>query len=320
MNKLIGSLLLSLILVPYQSFAAGRFSDRAWGGYLGAYNCEIKGEETPSGCKSLHVWYITYGYNGSTVFWNTPVALTIDANSPAEKGKWRGTLYINDEIPVVEPIGMDYVELSVWRHMQKEKENPSSLLPTPKIEIRTVNARQHAAIEAIFRRELAPYFGQDGLVVKSDKVNIKPVCDKGTIVYVIGVGQSKENPIATANIVPDHKVWFMSTLSTRAPISMPSFSSVKRIDSCEELFKLEEGLLPLCPGTKFRIPSSDEPYSAMKDTMMVGMVAPEWQRVPLGQNDWHDEKYRTFGKPAGTAFLGLFEFRGAVDLDHGPRK
>src|SRR5947209_3299138 len=126
MKKVIGCVLLCLVFVPSRSFAE-RFSDRVWGIYLGAYNCDVKEGQASAGCSSLHVWYNCYGYNGRTVFWQTPVALTIAADSPAEKGKWRGTLYINDEVPVVEPRGLDYAELLSWRHRQRDKADAQSL-------------------------------------------------------------------------------------------------------------------------------------------------------------------------------------------------
>lgn len=307
-----------VMLGQSQSFA-DRLSDHVWGGYVGAYNCQVKGDQTAAGCSSLHVWYICYGYNGRTVFWNTPVALTVAADSPAEKGKWRGTLYINDDVPVVEPPGLDYVQLCTWRHMQREKAEAKIPRPGPKLEIRSVNPRQHAAIEAIFRRELAPYFGKDGLTVKSDKVNLSLVIDKGTTVYLPSVGPI-DKPIAAANIAPDHKVWFMSRITSQAPVILPSFNSVKRIQSAEEIFKLEEGMIPLGHVGKFKIPPSGEPYPAMPSDLLVGMVAPDWQQVPIDKASWHEEQYRTFGKSGGTSFLGLFEFRGTVNLDRGALK
>ena len=109
---------------------AQRLHDRAWGLYFAAYGCDLKGPAAAEGCRSVHVWQIRYGYFGSTIIAGKTVALSVASDSPAAKGQWRGTLYIDS----------------------------------------TAFDNQVAAITGLYRRELAPYFAPDGLKVEVQPV------------------------------------------------------------------------------------------------------------------------------------------------------
>lgn len=124
MKMLICVLTAGVILGTSQS-QAQRLHDRAYGKYIGAYGCELKGAMAQSGCSSLHLWHIGYGYWGSTIVAGKNVALAVAADSPTEMGKWRGNLYVDA----------------------------------------TATPNQVAALTALFQRELAAYFGAGGLQV-----------------------------------------------------------------------------------------------------------------------------------------------------------
>lgn len=221
---------------------AQRYHDRSWGRYLGAYGCEIKDTHAKQGCSSLHAWHIRYGYYGSTVIARQDVAVAVAADSPTAKGKWRGTLYVD----------------------------PSA------------TGNQRAALEALFKRELADYFGKDGLTTEVQPVRISSKLEKGIAVYTVRVGTKPL--LASANIAPHTKAWWQ-TRGRQSPVSTDLFY-----------------WLP-------PVPAGDVPPVALERGQYQGQTVANWDK----------RRYRNWTNAEGTSFLSDFEFRGEVYADKGSK-
>ncbi len=241
MKKLLAIVSVCLVLGQGQSFAQ-RYHDRAWGRYLGAYQCEPKGARVEKGCSSLHGWHIRYGYFGSTVIGGLDIAVAVAADSPAEKGKWRGTLYIDSD----------------------------------------ANDNQRAALEALFKRELARYFGKDGLTTEVQPVSIEWKLRKGISVYTIQVGSTDQPWIASANIAPHTKAWWQ-TRTKNTPVTTDFF------------FWLPP------------VPAGDTPPVPLERDQYLGQTLANWDK----------QRSRNWTNAEGSSYLSDFDFRGPVNPDRG---
>ena len=215
-----------------------RLHDRAWGKYFGAYACQVSGAQTENNCGSLHLWHVSYGYYGSTIIAGKNVAVAVTPGSSTAMGSWRGTLYID----------------------------------------KTAEENQVKALEALFRRELAEYFGQDGLQVKVESIQF--VVDQG--VYYLRIGKDARHRIANADVAANAFAWWSTPRADAAPLDL----------------KMLDRMSPIRTG---EAPDVERP------DLHVGHAAANWHKGDSGNWD----------QAGGTAILSAFEYRGEAYLDRG---
>lgn len=230
---------LSLCLWVAASQSYGqRLAYRASGKYFGAYGCDLTKAPQATDCASLHVWHIGYGYYGSTIIAGKNVALAIAADSPTEMGQWRGTLYLDS----------------------------------------TAFDNQLAALEKLFRAELADYFASDGLDVKVVPVEFS--ADQG--VYYLRIGHAGKRRIANAEIVASAFAWWSSPRAESVPLKL------KTLSHCS----------PLRTG---------EAPDVIQPNLHIGRTLA----------NWHKAEGASWDKAGGSAVLCNFEYRSTANPDRG---